>query len=391
MDLHVLLVCPDQEPANLLTEILSEMGMEVIHTPSIPHGMELIDTEKYDAIVLDYRGDKASEEFLAHLGGSQQNKATMLIAVVDAEFNPRPIFGMGANFVLYRPLTSERTRLSMHAAKSLLQRERRRSPRGRVSSLANVSFPGGPDINATLLDISDGGTLVTTGKELPNSGKVYFEFSLPGQKQLVRLSGEVAWQDFSGRSGVRFLDVPQASRRLIQGWLQQNGGGLQEPELERHSERHHVVKSEAMTVIHEEPDAPEEQLENPEEPETPEKIHTKTHEFNVGNRRTEERLPCNVGAEVYRAGTTVPNRCTLSDISEGGCYVEMPSPLGGQSGVEILIRTNDRRFKLKGQVLASHPGFGMGVRFMFSDSSEREEILRLLAVLSGSAVDEQTN
>jgi hypothetical protein len=41
-------------------------------------------------------------------------------------------------------------------------------------------------------------------------------------------------------------------------------------------------------------------------------------------------------------------------------------------------------------VLTAHPGFGMGVRFMFRDSAEREEILRLLAVLAtGPSLDEQ--
>lgn len=90
-------------------------------------------------------------------------------------------------------------------------------------------------------------------------------------------------------------------------------------------------------------------------------------------------------------GTSVPNRCTLSDISEGGCYVEMPSPLSGQTGVEILVRTADTKMRIRGQVLATHPGFGMGVRFMFRDSVEREEILRLLAVLaSGPILDEKT-
>jgi len=80
----------------------------------------------------------------------------------------------------------------------------------------------------------------------------------------------------------------------------------------------------------------------------------------------------------------------LSDISEGGCYVEMPSPLAGQSGVEILVRTADLKLKIRGQVLATHPGFGMGVRFVFRDSAEREEVLRLLAVLSsGPVLDEQ--
>ena len=104
----------------------------------------------------------------------------------------------------------------------------------------------------------------------------------------------------------------------------------------------------------------------------------------------EQRFDCNLGAEVYHLGTNVPNRCILSDISEGGCYVEMSTPFSGKSGVEILVRTADTKFIITGQVLAAHPGFGMGVRFMFRDSDEREEILRLLAVLSaGPSMDEQ--
>ena len=68
----------------------------------------------------------------------------------------------------------------------------------------------------------------------------------------------------------------------------------------------------------------------------------------------------------------------------------MPSPLSGQGGVEILIRTADTKLKIRGEVLTAHPGFGMGVRFTFRDSADREEILRLLAVLSNSSsLDEQ--
>src|SRR6266481_2504992 len=111
---------------------------------------------------------------------------------------------------------------------------------------------------------------------------------------------------------------------------------------------------------------------------------------NAGNRRGEQRLACKLGAEVYRLGTSVPNRCTLSDISEGGCYVEIPSPFSKQSGVEILVRTADTKLRIRGQVLATNPGFGMGVRFTFRDAVEREEILRLLALLStGPSLDEQ--
>jgi c-di-GMP-binding flagellar brake protein YcgR len=253
-----------------------------------------------------------------------------------------------------------------------MRRERRRAPRTPLSSSANVAYPGAPELNALLTDLSDGGTSLQTDNRLPSSCKVYFEFSLPGQQQLVRLSGEVAWQDSSGRTGIRFLDVPQSSRRLIQTWLQQNNF---QPAA-GHPAQVPANKSSANPS--------DLRRECGAEPKDSALIS------NAGNRRGELRLSCKLGAEVYRAGTSVPNRCTLSDISEGGCYVEMPSPLTGQSGVEILVRTADTKLRIRGQVLATHPGFGMGVRFVFRDDAEREEVMRLLAVLAaGPLLNEQ--
>ncbi len=183
----------------------------------------------------------------------------------------------------------------------------------------------------------------------------------------MRLSGEVAWQDASGRTGIRFVDVPQASRRLMHAWLLQNS--------------FRQTQDRPAPPI-----APVQRMD----PETKTGVKTGTNDAGLGsNRRGERRFPCKLGAELYRLGSTVPNRCTLSDISEGGCYVEMPSPLTGQNGVEIVVRTNEMKVKIQGQVLAVHPGFGMGVRFVFEDDAEREEVLRLLALLAaGPTLDE---
>ena len=377
MDLRALVVSPDQDSASLLTLILSELGMAAEHTPSISRGLELLDSERFDAIILDYRADQSSEEFLSHLRRSAKNRASMLIAVVDSEFNARPVFGLGANFVLYRPLSSERTRISLRAARGLMRRERRRAPRAPLSSTANVAYPGAPELNAVLTDLSDGGTSLQTANRIPPACKVYFEFALPGQMQLVRLSGEVAWQDASGRTGIRFLDVPQSSRRLMQTWLQQNNA----PAANGLPGQSPAGKSSATQSLAPQSGAGREARAESQDPRLV---------SNAGNRRGEQRFACKLGAEVYRLGSNVPNRCTLSDISEGGCYVEMPTPLTRQSGVEILVRTADTKFRIRGHVLATHPGFGMGVRFEFHDSAEREEILRLLAVLSaGASLDEQ--
>jgi CheY-like chemotaxis protein len=375
MDLRALVVCHDQDSAKLLSVVLSELGMTVDHTPSISRGFELVESQRFDAIVFDYRADQSSEEFLARLRQSAKNRSCLLIAVVDGGFNARPVFGLGANFVLYRPLSSERTRLSLRAACGLLRRERRRAPRARLNSTASVAYPGTPEINAVLTDLSDGGTSLQTANPLPSAAKVYFEFSLPGQRERVRLSGEVAWQDSTGRTGIRFLDVPQSSRRLMQSWLQQN-----------------AVATPTATPASQSPVTPSQEIPATPSPSAPASMPSGKPALvsNAGNRRTERRLSCKVGAEIYRLGADVPNRVNLSDISEGGCYVEMPSPLSGRSGVEILVRTASTKLRIKGQVIATHPGFGMGVRFMFRDSAEREEVLRLLAVLGpGPSLNEE--
>jgi c-di-GMP-binding flagellar brake protein YcgR len=373
MEIRLLLVCPDQDAAVLLGGVLAEMGMEAEHTPSLAHGLVRLDEEKFDAVVFEYRDDPASEEFLARLRHSASNQKTMLIAVVEENCNARPLFGLGANFVLYRPLSAERTRVSMSAARSLMRRERRSAPRTRVNSKANISYPGAPELDATLLDISDGGTLITSQQRELSKGKVYFEFALPGQGKMVRLSGAVAWQDFSGRAGINFLDVPQASRKLIQGWLQQNGvrpGEVAEEPAEP------VIERFALEPKLKETKSAAQAAPVPE------------NALDAADRRRGERVPCQLGATVNPVGTSTPNHCSLSDISEGGCYVEMPTPLPGKADVEITVRTSEMKFKISGEVLSSHPGFGMGVRFVFKDSTEREEILRLLAVLSAARAEQ---
>jgi len=392
MDLRALVVCPDKDSAALITLILSELGMAAEHTTSISCGMALLDSQHFDAIVLDYRADQGSEQFFTRLRQSAKNRASMLIAVVEGEFNARPVFGLGANFILYRPLSSERTRISLRAARNLMRRERRRAPRAALSSAAKVAYAGAPELNAVLTDLSDGGTLIQTANRLPPACKVYFEFALPGQQQLVRLSGEVAWQHASGRTGIRFLDVPQSSRRLMQTWLQQNNA---QPATVRPAQPPAITPSAIQSSRTEatESGALREKTPEPEDSTLVSNGANRRaeHRFaNAGNRRGEHRFACKLGAEVYRLGNNVPNRCILSDISEGGCYVEMPTPFSGRSGVEILVRTADTKLRITGQVLAAHPGFGMGVRFMFRDADEREEILRLLAILSaGPSMDQQ--
>src|SRR5260370_34811897 len=101
MDLRALVVCPDKDSATLITLILSELGMAAEHTLSISCGIALLDSQHFDAIVLDYRAAQGSEQFFTRLRQSAKNRASMLIAVALGQFTARPVSGPVATLILF--------------------------------------------------------------------------------------------------------------------------------------------------------------------------------------------------------------------------------------------------------------------------------------------------
>jgi hypothetical protein len=53
----------------------------------------------------------------------------------------------------------------------------------------------------------------------------------------------------------------------------------------------------------------------------------------------------------------------VTDISLGGCYVEMLAPLPMNSSVEITLDSSQGAIHARGKVIAAQTGMGMGVAF----------------------------
>jgi hypothetical protein len=102
------------------------------------------------------------------------------------------------------------------------------------------------------------------------------------------------------------------------------------------------------------------------------------------NRRGQIRYACRLGAEVYQTGTSVPNHCCLTDLSAGGCYLEVSLPFPQGSSVEIVVRTYEMKLRLRGAVLASHPGYGMGIAFELKTKEERDNVKKLTDHVAGT-------
>jgi len=363
MALKSLVVCADDATVRILREILQAIGLSVEVCSSVPETLARLATQRYDSVILDCDLEVDAFEVLRQVRASEHNSAALAIAIASPHSNVREMFSLGINFVLYKPLSEDRAWSSLRAARTLMQREKRRTRRVAVHAGVKLDYANVENVPATLVDLSEEGSALQSQKKLPPDCRVYFQFALPGHTSVIRMSAEVVWQDATGRVGMRFLNVPTSSRRVLRNWLTANAP---------------ATVSSAPQVPHQETIAKTRPVEQPENAAT--RLRSKP-----GNRRTQDRHACRLGADVYRIGVPVPNRCSLTDISSGGCYIEMPTPFPNGTRVEIVVRAEQMKIRVQGVVQSVHPGFGMGVQLVLKTAEHHDHVQSLIRLLEESA------
>ena len=114
------------------------------------------------------------------------------------------------------------------------------------------------------------------------------------------------------------------------------------------------------------------------------------------DRRKHPRYPVSgCRAEVRAHGMSVPICAWLTDISLGGCRLEttrvflggrlLPQPLPALSCVDLLLTLKGQQLQAKGQLVLSHPNFGMGVKFLHVSDPDREMLAAWIAALASGA------
>jgi CheY-like chemotaxis protein len=356
MALTSLLVCSDAKAVQALSRILQELGIGVESCGDLRMARARLEDRHFDALLVDCENKAAALELIAQTRNASNSQATVAIAIVSGGRDVRDIFAGGANFVLYKPISRERAAHSMRAARGLMRSERRTRPRIPVRANASIAYGAKENVPAALVDLSGDGIAVQCDSQLPPYGKVYFQFSLPGNASLIRLSGEVMWQDSSGRVGIRFAQVPQSSRRVLNEWLQANLSSASEAlpsgaQVAISSDNSGLRLSAGLGLL----------------------------SVSAADRRNLSRRPCCLGAEVYRPDSRAPTRCALIDISPGGCYLETAETFPSGTPLEIVVRTEDQRLRVLGKVHSMHPGFGMGIGFTLRTEEQRKQVQLLIA------------
>jgi len=99
------------------------------------------------------------------------------------------------------------------------------------------------------------------------------------------------------------------------------------------------------------------------------------------DRRQSARVKCSISAELHPVGQPVIWG-KVSDLSLGGCFVEMPIPLPVNTKFEVALWLGETKLRLKGEVASSSPGFGIGVRFTNISPESQESLRRHMQIIA---------
>jgi CheY-like chemotaxis protein len=231
MNLKSLLVCSDDRVIRVLRNVLRELEIHVEHCADPLSAAKKLAQHSFEAVIIDCK-DECSFGLLRSVHSGQQSRKSLAITIIDARTNLQTAFMQGANFVIYKPISPEKAKLSFRAARALMKRERRRSVRLDVNIPAYFRFQEGEGEQASISGLSEGGLSVrfasSPGKK---SGPIVCSFALPDTTTVIEATGMIAWQDSRRGAGIQFVTLSHASHGSLKEWLCLQCGEQHDPPI----------------------------------------------------------------------------------------------------------------------------------------------------------------
>jgi CheY-like chemotaxis protein len=235
MTFRALLVSKDEEAIEVLSSVLAGFGVTVACC-WYPEATCKLNEEKFDSVIVDFDDPHSASLVLQNANQASSGCCAVTVALLSDKTKVRSVFGAGANFVLYKPLSSQQAEASLRAATALIKRERRRSFRVPVQVPIRIRIENGSELDGILLDLSEGGMDLLAAQPLSPSAVIAAHFTLPEGETGIEVRGEVAWANPNGESGVRFIDLPDTLYNTLKTWVSANANEIppQEPEPVSH-------------------------------------------------------------------------------------------------------------------------------------------------------------
>jgi DNA-binding NarL/FixJ family response regulator len=307
MNLKSLLLCSDEKIVRVLRRTLGDLDISVELCASSEIALRKLTRERFEAIIVDCAGPGAAA-VLRSARTAPCNKRAIAVAILDSEIGLRSGFEIGAHFILYKPVSVERSKSSFRAARALMKKERRRNSRVSVNiPVEMTSRESDAHFKVNTTDLGEGGLAVSLPRQSKPRGLWKLGFTLPGSGKALEVNAEFAWEGTGKQVGLRFQDPSPEVAGQLREWLGRNAADVEK-------------------------DDP-------------------------------------------------PVRCQLTDLSLGGCYLEISSPFPVSTRVTLSMRAAGVDLRTEGVVRVMHADKGMGVEFTQTTAEHRallEKFLKLL-------------
>ncbi len=310
MSLRALVLCSDDRIVRVLRRVLSDLEIGMYHCPDSETAVRRLTRQRFEAVIVDCADEASAAAVLSSSRSAPCNKQAVAVAIIDGQKGLRSAFDLGAHFVLYQPISTERAKSSFRAARALMKRERRRNSRVPMEIPVALAWEkGGSEIQAKTFDISEGGLSLKLSHRPRQSGRIQVDLTLPEVNHRLKNVVEVAWESTS-QIGFRFMDLDPDAHSVLKKWL-----ATHQPDLE--------------------PDDP-------------------------------------------------PAKCKLTDLTLGGCYLQIRAPFPLRTHVILSMQLPDLKLQVEGVVRVMHPEVGMGVEFTQRTLEQREKVEKFIHSLMSS-------
>jgi DNA-binding response OmpR family regulator len=219
MTLESLLLSQDVELVRVLRPTLEKLSIDVEICHEARAAADILISEKFDAVIVDCDDLKGGLGVLQGLRGTPSNKNSVTFAILNGKrTTTQEAFGMGANFVLQKPISVLNASRCFHAALNFMIRERRRYFRQPVKMLVRILHEN-KTVQATSTNISESGIALMLREALPKGATPRLQFTLPDVNSKLDVEAEMVWADVKGRAGFRFQNVSQDAQANLEQWL----------------------------------------------------------------------------------------------------------------------------------------------------------------------------
>ncbi len=225
MGLTALILCSDEKIVRVVRRVLADLDIQAECCTEPSAALRKLTRQRFEALIVDC-SEASFQEVLRSARSAPRNGRAVAIAIADPALALKSAFDLGAHFVLYKPVTSERAKLSFRAARALMKTERRRNTRIAVRIPVVLESGRGTRHKLTTEDLGEGGMAVSLPQGTKTAGVWKATFTLPDSTGTQEVSAELAWEGRERQAGLRFLNVPPEAASAIQSWMKRSSPDL---------------------------------------------------------------------------------------------------------------------------------------------------------------------